>query len=621
MFSGIRHILLGSPLTTAEEIDQRLTKIKALAIFSSDALSSVAYATEEILLVLVAAGSLAMGYSLPIAFSIVALLFIVAISYFQTIHGYPSGGGAYIVAHDNLGVWPGLVAGAALLIDYVLTVAVSVTAGIAATTSAFPALLPFRVELCLVAIAVITWMNLRGVRESGTIFTIPTYSFILITLLLIVIGVVRLMLGNLEVNPVAPEVQLSQTFQSISLVIILRAFASGCTALTGVEAISNGILAFKKPEAENAGKTLIAMAFLLAFMFLGITFLARSMGIVPNESETVVSQIGRMVFGTGVPYLALQVATTLILILAANTSFAGFPRLSAILAQDRYLPRQMSNLGDRLVFANGIGTLACLAAVLVVVFNGKTHRLIPLYAIGVFLSFTLSQTGMVLHWKKSGVKNWHLRAVINGIGAVATGVVLIVIAVSKFLHGAWVVLLLIPIFVWFLYTINRHYLGVAEQLSLNGLKPKKWVGMASRDHFKVVVPISGVHRGTLAALRFARGLSKDVTAVVINVEQGATDRVKEKWEDWGQDVKLEVLESPYRSTVGPLLTFLEKVDQLAPDDEMAVVVLPEFVPARAWHDLLHNQTARLIKRSLLFHRRGEESKDRVIIDVPYHLHH
>ncbi|NIO69196.1 MAG: amino acid permease, partial [Anaerolineae bacterium] len=352
------------------------------------------------LLVLVVAGSAALGLSLPIALVIAGLLVIVATSYYQTIHGYPSGGGAYIVAYDNLGVWPGLTAAAALLIDYVLTVAVSITAGIAAITSAFPALLPFRVELCLLAIAFITWANLRGVRESGTLFAIPTYGFVFIFLVLIVAGLVRLITGTLSLVPAQTIPVVGRGAQALTLFLILRAFASGCTALTGIEAISNGIPAFQKPEADNAGKTLIAMAALLATMFLGITFLARSLGVVPVEDQTVVSQIGRQVFGHGLLYLALQAATALILVLAANTSFADFPRLSAILARARYLPRQLTNLGDRLVFANGIIALALLASSLVVIFGGQTHRLIPLYAVGVFLSFTLSQTGMVRHWHK-----------------------------------------------------------------------------------------------------------------------------------------------------------------------------------------------------------------------------
>jgi amino acid transporter len=618
MLADFRRILIGAPLHSARITHERLSKIQALAVFSSDALSSVAYATEEILLVLVAAGSAALGLSLPIALVIVALLVIVASSYFQTIHGYPSGGGAYLVAYDNLGVWPGLTAAAALLTDYVLTVAVSTTAGIAAITSAFPAVLPFRVELCLLAILLISWANLRGVRESGTLFAIPTYGFVAIFLALIVVGLVRLVSGTLE--PVPPPVTPAAGIgiQALTVFLVLRAFSSGCTALTGVEAISDGILAFRKPEADNAGKTLIAMTVLLATMFLGITFLARSLHVVPAEQQTVISQIGRQVFGDGPLYLALQIATTLILVLAANTSFADFPRLSAILARDRFLPRQLTNLGDRLVFVNGIVALAVLASVLVVVFGGQTHRLIPLYAVGVFLSFTLSQAGMVLHWRKVGGPRWQWKARINGLGAVVTGIVLSVILAAKFVHGAWVVLLLIPAFVRMFYIIKRHYLTVAEQLSLEGLEPEAWKGLASRKRLKVVVPVSGMHRGTLSALQFARSLSKDVTAVMVDVEPPVTARVQERWPVWGHGVPLVVLESPYRSTIEPLLAYLDETDQREPDRGLAVVVLPEFVPARWWHHLLHNQTAQLLKRVLLYRQR-RTGKDRVIIDVPYHL--
>lgn len=618
MLTAVRRFLFGSSLPTAEEVHQRLTKVKALAVFSSDALSSVAYATEEILLVLVVAGSATLGVSLPIALVIAGLLAIVATSYYQTIHGYPSGGGAYIVAYDNLGVWPGLTAAAALLIDYVLTVAVSITAGIAAITSAFPALFPFRVELCLLAIAFITWANLRGVRESGTLFAIPTYGFVFIFLVLIVAGLVRLITGTLSLVPAQAIPVVGRGAQALTLFLILRAFASGCTALTGIEAISNGIPAFQKPEADNAGKTLIAMAALLATMFLGITFLARSLGVVPVEDQTVVSQIGRQVFGRGLLYLALQAATALILVLAANTSFADFPRLSAILARARYLPRQLTNLGDRLVFANGIIALALLASSLVVIFGGQTHRLIPLYAVGVFLSFTLSQTGMVRHWQKEGGRGWQWKAAVNGLGAVATGVVLLVIVASKFIHGAWIVILLIPTFVWMFCTVKRHYVTLAEQLSLEGLEPEEWVGTASHKTYKVVVPVSGMHRGTLAALRFARSLSKDVTAVIVDVVPQFTASVREKWPTWSHDVPLVVLGSPYRSTIGPLLTYLDEVDKRESERGLTVIVLPEFVPARWWHHLLHNQTALLLK-TVLTYRRGQTDKDRVIVDVPYHL--
>jgi len=618
MLNTARRLLLGSPLPSAEEVHQRLTKAQALAVFSSDALSSVAYATEEILLVLIMAGPAALGLSLPIALAIAGLLAVVATSYYQTIHGYPSGGGAYIVAYDNLGVWPGLIAAAALLIDYVLTVAVSITAGVAAVTSAFPVLYPFRLVLCLLAIACITWANLRGVRESGTLFAIPTYGFVLIILVLIAVGLVRLTTGTLGPMPAQGIPATEDVTQALTLFLILRAFASGCTALTGVEAISNGIPAFRTPEAENAGKTLIAMAVLLVTMFVGLTALSHSFGVIPVEHETVMSQISRHVFGAGPFYLALQAATALILVLAANTSFADFPRLSAILARARYLPRQLTNLGDRLVFANGVVALAVLASGLVVIFGGQTHRLIPLYAVGVFLSFTLSQAGMVRHWRKKRGQGWQWKAVVNGLGAAATGVVLLVIVATKFLRGAWMVILLIPGFVWVFHAIKRHYLNVAAQLSLEGLSPEKWAGLASRKRYKVVVPVSGMHQGTLAALRFARSLSKDVTAVVVDVDPQVTDRMQEKWALWGHGVPLVVLESPYRSTIGPLLAYLDAIDQQEPEKELAMVVLPEFVTAQWWQDLLHGQTARLIKRALIY-RRGQTGKDRVIVDVPYHL--
>ncbi len=615
---SVRRLLFGDALPSAHEMYHRLTKVQALAVFSSDALSSVAYATEEILLVLVMAGSSALGLSVPIALAIGVLLVVVGTSYYQTIHGYPAGGGAYIVAHDNLGAWPGLVAAAALLIDYVLTVAVSVTAGVAALTSAFAVLLPFRVLLCLSAIALIAWANLRGVRESGRLFSIPTYGFVCIFLTLIVVGMARVITGHLA--PVPSQTQESTVGAGAVLmaVLILRAFASGCTALTGIEAISNGIPAFHKPEAENAGKTLLAMVGLLLTMFLGITVLADLSGVAPSERQTVVSQVGRLVFGSGPLYLALQAATALILVLAANTSFADFPRLSAILARDRYVPRQLANLGDRLVFNNGIVALALLASALVVIFGGQTHRLIPLYAVGVFLAFTLSQAGMVVHWGKEAGSNWQWKAVVNGLGAVATGLVLFVILASKLVHGAWIVTLLIPALAWFFHTVRRHYESVAEQLSLDGLSPERWRGLALRRGHKVVVPVSGMHRGTLAALRFARSLSKDVTAVVVDVEPDVTSRVRKKWPSWGHDVPLAVLKSPYRSTLGPLLEYLDEVDQRDPGRGLGVVVLPEFVTATWWQNLLHNQTAQLIKTALVY-RRGQAAKDRVIIDVPYHL--
>jgi amino acid transporter len=616
---SLRRTIFGSPLPTTEYAHQRLTKVKALAVFSSDALSSVAYATEEILLVLVTATMAALEFSMPIALTITGLLVIVAASYYQTVHGYPSGGGSYIVAHENLGAGPGLVAAAALLIDYVLTVAVSITAGIVAVTSAFPALRPIRVELCLLAIALITWGNLRGVRESGTLFAVPTYAFIVLFLTLIVVGLAQLVIGTLR--PALEPMPLLEEAGSapLTMLLILRAFASGCSAMTGVEAISNGVPAFEKPEADNAGKTLIMMAGLLAMMFLGITLLARAMGIVPVEQESVVSQIGRQVFGDGALYLALQAATALILILAANTAFADFPRLSSILAQDGYAPRQLANLGDRLVFSNGIGALALLAALLIVIFRGQTHGLIPLYAVGVFLSFTLSQAGMVRRWQKIRQGRWRCKMAINGLGAVATGLVLLVVIESKFTHGAWIIMLLIPVLVGMFGAVKRHYLDMREQVSLGPERAKDRLPLgASRQYYKVVVPISSLNRASITALRFARSLSRDVTAVIVDLDPQATARVEEQWDSWDIDIPLIVLKSPYRSVVRPLLSFLEQADRRDPERGLAVVILPEIVPARWWQNLLHNQTTLLLKAVLLF-RQARSGDARVVINVPYHL--
>jgi amino acid transporter len=618
MRESLSRWLLGNPLPTREEAYQRLSKVKALAVFSSDALSSVAYAPEEILLALLVGGAVMLEFSLPIALCIVVLMGIVATSYYQTIHGYPSGGGAYIVAHQNLGFLPGLTAAAALLIDYVLTVAVSISAGVTAIVSAVPSLLDVKVPFALLTIALITWANLRGVRESGTIFSIPTYAFVTILLLLLIVGAIRLLSGSLVPETPSSMPALTEGAQSLAFFVVLRAFASGTTALTGVEAISNGIPAFEKPEATNAGKTLIAMALLLATMFLGVTFLADILGVVPHGTETVMSKIGRSVFGEGVLYLALQAATALILFLAANTSYADFPRLSAILASERCLPRQLASRGDRLVYSNGILSLAFLASVLVLIFGGSPHRLIPLYAVGVFLSFSLSQAGMVLHWRKMRGRAWGLKAAINGVGAVATGLALIVITASKLLHGAWIIVLAMPVSVMVLRAIRGHYKNVAEQLTLKYMQPEKWHGLATKKRYKVMVPISGMHRGTLAALQFARSLSKDVRAVVVDVEPNVTKRIEELWPRWGGDVPLVVLESPYRSTVRPLLHYLNEVDRQDPKRGLAVVVLPEFIPAKWWHTLLHNQTAKLIKRVLLY-RRELAGTNRVLIDVPYHL--
>ncbi len=614
MISQLRRVLLGSPIPTARESHERLSKARGLAVFSSDALSSVAYATEEILRVLVLAGAAALTLSVPISLSISAVLIIVAISYFQTIHAYPSGGGAYIVAHQNLGAFPGLVAAGSLLIDYVLTVAVSITAGIEAITSAAPQLYPVRVELGLIAIVLIAWANMRGVRESGMIFSIPTYAFITVMFALLATGAVRIMSGSLTPLPSPVHIEISQ---SLTLFLILRAFASGCTALTGIEAISNGIPAFKTPESRNAGRTLIAMAALLVTMFLGITYLARFLNVIPAGTETVNSQIGRAVFGGGALYYLLQAATAMILVLAGNTAFADFPRLGSILAQDRYLPRQLSNRGDRLVFSNGIVTLAILAGLLVIVFRGKTHSLIPLYAVGVFISFSLSQAGMIRHWFVDKTSGWQWKLIINAVGFVSTSVVALVIVGTKLLHGAWVVLTLIPILVFMFRMIREHYDSASLMLSLVGEEPRPWNKPATHIRHKVVVPVSSVHRGTLAALEFARSMSADVVAVMVDIDRQGTERVRSDWHKWCNDVPLVVLDSPYRSTIAPLMDFLEEVDKRPADHALAVVVIPEFVPAKIWQKYLHNQTARLLKDAILY-KEGRKH-DRIIISVPFHL--
>ncbi|HIP95962.1 MAG TPA: amino acid permease, partial [Anaerolineae bacterium] len=523
---SLRRLLLGEPLPTSHIVHERLSKVKALAVFSTDALSSSAYATEEILWALMLGGSVALGYSLPIALAIATLLVIVVGSYFQTIRAYPKGGGAYIVARENLGLYAGLLAAAALLVGYILTVAVSISAGVAAITSALPALYPFRVWLALGLITFIMLANLRGVRESGTLFSIPTYLFIFSFYLLIVVGLGRYFAGGV---PVArAKVVAIPAVQPVTVFFILRAFASGCTALTGIEAISDGVPAFKPPEAVNASKTLLWMGGILASLFLGITVLSCLYSVVPSGEETVVSELARIVFGNGPLYYLIQLATVLGLTLAANTSFADFPRLSWFLARDRFLPRQLTNLGDRLVFSNGIILLGVLSSLLVIIFHGDTHALIPLYAVGVFVSFTLSQTGMVRRWlTRRDSKRWWLSAAINGLGALTSGMVMIIVAVTRFAQGAWIVVLLQPVIIAMFLQINRHYRAVAAQLSLEGFEE-----LPSLSASTVVVPVAGVHRGVLHALQYARSISTNITAVCVDVDPAVTEKVREKWPQW-----------------------------------------------------------------------------------------
>jgi amino acid transporter len=599
----LKRWLLGHPLATKQAAHERLSNPIALAVFSSDPLSSVAYATEEILLVLVLAGTAALHYSLGISLVIVGLVAILTVSYRQTIYAYPSGGGAYVVAKCTLGEHPGLVAAAALLIDYVLTVAVSVAAGIAAITSAVPELHEHRVGLGLLAIAVLTWGNLRGVRESGKIFAVPTYLFVGSLGLVIVTGLGRMLFGAVEAHP-PPAVP---AVEGLTLFLLLRAFSSGCTALTGIEAISNGVPAFRPPASKNAATTMIWMAAILGSLFLGLTILAYVYGLVPREEETLISQIARISLGGGVLYYFMQVATMLILILAANTSYNGFPRLASLLAQDSFLPHQMRSVGDRLAFSNGIFILGLSAAFLLILFRGETHALIPLYAIGVFLSFTLCQAGMVWHWQDRKGRGWRKKFAINLTGAVATGVATVVLAITKFTHGAWMVIFLIPLLISMFKKIQWHYKMADWQLSL---------AMYDRPKHPppnvVVMPIGSVNRAVVIALDYVRQRAQDIRAVHVDVDPDVTAKVKADWEKWGAGVPLVILPSPYRSFIQPLLDYIEKVRQENPGG-WVTVVLGEVLPARWWENLLHNQRALLIKAALLF-------KFRVIVtDVPYHL--
>jgi len=605
LLSQFKRFVVGKPIPAHLAHHERLSRTTGLAVLSSDALSSVAYATEEILRVLILAGTAALARSTPIAIVIATILAIVVFSYRQTIHAYPTGGGAYIVAKDNLGELPALVAAASLLIDYILTVAVSIAAGVAAITSAFPQWHVNRVELTLGFVVVLMVGNLRGIRESGNIFAIPTYFFIVTTLALIGVGIWRVVSG--DVHAVVTPDPVRSDGASLTMFLVLRAFANGCTAMTGVEAVSNGVPAFRPPEAKNAAATMLMMAVLSITMFLGITLLSQTYHILPSERETVVSQLARAVFGDrGIAYYAVQAATMLILVLAANTAYADFPRLASILARDRYVPRQFMNQGDRLAFSNGIVGLSAFAGVLLVAFGGDTHSLIPLYMIGVFVSFTLSQAGMVLHWRRERGPGWSTSAAINGAGALVTGLVLMVVAITKATEGAWIILLLIPLNVVLFRVTRQHYDVVASQLTLRG-----WERQARR-HNTVLVPISGIQRAVVGAMEYARTLSSDVRAIYVNIDPTATEQLKREWEQWGDGVPLVVLQSPYRSLMEPLLEYIERVSIDQPKGYVTIV-LPEFVPARWWHHLFHNQRALLIKGALLF------KPNTVVTSVPFHL--
>ena len=610
MLTRIKDLLIGPPLPTHQLQEKKLNKIRALAAFSPDALSSIAYANQEIYLGLVVAGSAGLMLAWPIGLAITGLLVIVALSYYQTIHGYPSGGGSYVVARDNLGTLPGLIAGAALLIGYLLTAAVSLTAGVEAIASAFPSLWAHRVVLALIFLAVMTIANLRGLRETGTLMSVPVYLFLFVYLPMLAYGLFVLLRDGTAVVNISPPM----VTQPVTLFLILHTFSAGCTALTGIEAISNGVPSFQAPEAKNAGRTLIVMAILMAVLFIGSTGLTHFLGVTAGPDETILSALARRLLGNGTGYFVIQFSTMLILVVAANTSFAGFPRLAAILAKDGFLPRQLTGLGDRLVFANGILSLSIATAVLIILFGGDSHSLVPLFAVGVFLAFTLSQAGMVVHWARERGRGWFLKSAINGIGALATAATVGIIGVSKFLEGAWITIILIPMIVAVFLRIRAHYCEVARELSLNGLPPS----LKPTPSPRVVIPISGVHRGIVDAVDFARAISSDVTGVYVELEPGESDAVQKRWKRLFPDIPLVMVQSPYRSIIQPIIDFLDETDKEHNDGQTATLILPEFVPAKWWQALLHNQTAWLLKAAMLYRRRSLGFQ-RVIIDVPYHL--
>ncbi len=618
LLDTLKRIFVGRPLATSEQEHQRLIKVIALAVFSSDAISSTAYATEEILFVTATGdSSLEMGLSrlVPIAVAVAVLLAIVITSYRQTIFAYPSGGGSYVVSRENLGENPSLVAGASLLVDYILTVAVSISAGVAAIISipAFNDLEEQRVLLGLGLIVVISLANLRGVKESGRLFAVPTYVYIVMFSVLVAYGLARsygwfgLEIDEIVFDPEKAEDVERQFGGSLALFIVLRGFSSGAVALTGVEAISNGVPAFRRPESRNAATTLVWMGVILGTLFFGSAVLAHHLHPFPSHEETVISQLGRQVFGEGAPYVLLQFATAAILTLAANTAYADFPRLSSIIARDGYLPRQLTNRGDRLVFSNGIIVLALAAGALIVAFGGITTALIPLYAVGVFLSFTLSQTGMVRHHQREREPRWRLGVAINTVGAVATGIVLVIVASTKFAQGAWVPLVVIPAIVLLFKGIKRHYETVAKGLTVTpDFRPR-------RMNHTVIVLVGSVHKGVLEALAYAKSLAPNhLVAMTIVSDQDEQDRIEAAWAERGIDIPLEIVHSPYRELTRPVMRFIDELDARYENDVITVVI-PEFVVPSWWAHLLHNQSALFLKGRLLF-RKGT-----VVTSVPYHL--
>jgi amino acid transporter len=632
-FSDIKKLLIGDPFPTSQELHERLDKVRALAVFASDPISSNAYATEAIMSVLIVLGSGALSLTLPLGLAVAGLVLLVVSSYIQTILHYPDGGGAYTVAKDNLGTKPALIAAAALLTDYILTVSVSVSAGVRAVTSAFPELFDLRVWIALGAILIITWVNLRGVRESGTVFAIPTYAFVAGVLVVILIGLVRYF-GWFGAAPIVIEAEQVAAHAQLAgfayIWLLLRAFAGGCTALTGIEAISNGVQAFKPPESKNAAITMVAMGLMAMSLFIGITFLATHLSLVPDEAESILSQMTRQITGRGFMYYWVQFFTAMILFLAANTGYQDFPRLGSFLAKDSFLPRWMQNRGDRLVFSSGILVLAALSSLLVIIFQADEIAMLPLYALGVMLSFSLSQSGMfllmgkiahlkpgesihtnvtVIHYEKSA----RLKQAFNALGAVVTFVVFIILVFTKFLEGAWVVVLLIPLMVIGFNAIHRHYERVADSLSTTGLSDENVTKVAD----VVFVPIADIHRGSIQAISYAKRISRDVRVLTIITSPEAEERFMRRWNRFPEitsDLMLVLIEYDYRDVLAPLVEYIAKISAQEFSGQLTTIVVPEFIPETEAAGFLHNQTARRLRASL------RQYQDVVVIDVPYHIH-
>jgi amino acid transporter len=633
IMSTFKEILFGKPFPTSMAIHERLDNVRGLAIFASDPISSNAYATEAVMSILIVMGSGALSMTMPIVMAIAALVLIVVFSYIQTILHYPNGGGSYIVAKDNLGTLPSLIAAGALLTDYSLTVSVSVSAGIRAIVSAFPEIYDYRVLLALGIIAILTWMNLRGVRESGSVFALPTYAFIGGVFLVIMIGLVR-SFGLFGAAPLAPQVisgeMLTEDLTQLGMIwILLRAFAAGCTALTGIEAISDGVQAFKPPESKNAAKTMVAMGIIAMTLFVGISFLSTRLNLIPAHHDSLLSQLTRTITGEGFLYYWVQIFTMLILVLAANTGYQDFPRLGYFLARDKFMPRWMTNQGDRLVFNGGIITLAIVASIVVVIFQADEFAMLPLYAIGVMLSFTISQAGMVkLMTKVSKLKpgetldtlethlhhekGWQWKRIVNALGALTTSIVFVVLVVTKFTEGAWIIVLLIPLIIVMFYKIHGHYDNVADWLSTRTLEEREISDVAD----VVILPIGDVHRGTLRALQFAKKLSSDVRAVYISTDPANKETFMRRWNRFPslvENINLIIIDYDYRDFLPQLIDYIEKVNNEEFPDESITVVIPEILTETRIASILHNKTALMLRNRL------RKALDIIIIEVPLHI--